>query len=201
MNIDFYKEDLCWMYALRNVTSSCTILTTDQRGHTVESNRTHYTDYTVCHYHRPIGNYRRRNRSTSILENSSLVNIRDATDRFSSADFHHRIITQIFSPSLSPSFFLSFSFFAKLDEIDEQRQNVGTGSKTINLRRGISLRISLMSDLIEGKIQTTDKRNLPKVLKLSFANRDPIFFLIMQGIFIIVIALALIWFSFYIHLI
>lgn len=103
--IDFYKDikrRIVWMYALRNVTSSRTVLTTDQRGQTVESNRTwlHRLSLPLADPH-----YRRRNWSIGILGNSSLVHIRNAIDRFSSAEFHRRVITQFF---VSLSFSLSF---------------------------------------------------------------------------------------------
>lgn len=96
--------------------------------------------------------YRQHSRSIDILGNSSLVHVRDAIDWFSSAEFHCRDITQIFVSlplSFSPPFPRSLTGLTSSAKMLEPEVR----AKTINLRRGISLRIPLMNDLIEGKNQ------------------------------------------------
>lgn len=147
--------------------------------------------------------YRRRSRSISILGNSSPVRVRDATDRFSLAEHHRRVTTRIFgflslplsiSPSPFPRNLTGLTSSAKMLEPE-------VGAKIVNLRRGTSLRIPSMSDPTEGKDQTRDKRDLYSkgLSKLrNFVNRDAIF-LNNGRFFMVVIALALIQFSFYVH--
>lgn len=113
---------------MRYETSSRTVLMTDQRGCTVESN---HTWLHACHYYWPIST-RRLSRSIGILGNSSLVRVKRRYwliqfGRVSSLSYHANFVS--LSISFSPSLFLSLLLFAK-PGIDEQRQNVGTGSRS-----------------------------------------------------------------------